>query len=294
MTPLDGTPAERRGLRIGDRILQIDGQPTAGMPLLEARRKLWGLAGTPVILTIWRQELSELVEIYLIRERIAITHITFQDLGDGVAHVRMRHFHKGAAQELQKTLAEQDRQRIAALVLDLRNNSGGLLHEGIDVADLFLEKGQRIVETRGRVANQNKQYVAKGQNIWQGSVTVLVNEGSAGSSEIVAGALQEWKRAVIVGVPTFGLGFVHTIIPLADGSGLRLTAARYFTPQGHSIEGKGIVPDMVVEQLKPKGDTNPTGELRQESSGRGGKRRVSRRADMQLDRAVETLRARGL
>jgi carboxyl-terminal processing protease len=206
----------------------------------------------------------------------------------------MRHFNQGAAQELQKTLADPARQRTTALVLDLRNNPGGLLQEAVDVAGLFLKKGQRVVETRGRVANQNQQFVAKGQKIWQGPVTVLVNEGSAGSSEIVAGALQEWKRAVIVGVPTFGLGFVHTIIPLSDGSGLKLTTARYFTPQGRSIQGRGIVPDLMVDQAKPLDDTNLPGELRQDSSGSGETRRVSPRADMQLDKAVEALRSRGL
>jgi carboxyl-terminal processing protease len=286
--------ADKGGLRPGDRILQIDGQPTAGLPLLDAIRKLRGPLGTPVILTIWRPELSELLEVHLIREKIAITNITFQDIGDGIAHVRMRHFNKGAAEEIQKTLVELDKQRITALVLDLRNNPGGLLKEAVEVADLFLEQGQHVVETRGRVANQNMQFIAKGQNMWQRPVTVLVNEGSAGASEIVAGALQAWKRAVIVGVPTFGHGFIHTIIPLADGSGLKLTTARYFTPQGHAIQGKGIVPDIVVDQPKPIGDTNPTGELRQEISGSEGKRHVSLRADMQLDKAVETLRARGL
>jgi carboxyl-terminal processing protease len=294
MTPVDGTPAERAGLRPGDRILRIDNEPTPGIPLLDVVRKLRGPLGTPVILTIWRQEFTEPIDVPLMRERIAIANITFQDIGDGIAHVRMRHFNRGAAEEIQKTLVELDRQRTTALVLDLRNNPGGLLKEAVEVADLFLHQGQRVVETRGRVANQNMQFVAKGQNLWQHPVTVLVNEGSAGASEIVAGALQEWKRAVIVGVPTFGHGFIHTIIPLADGSGLKLTTARYFTPQGHAIQGKGIVPDIVVDQPKPIGDTNPTGELRQESIGSEGKRRVSPRADMQLDRALETLKARGL
>jgi carboxyl-terminal processing protease len=255
---------------------------------------LRGPLGTPVILTIWRPELREPIDVHLLRERIAIANVAVQALGDGIAHVRMRHFNRGAAQELHKALAEHSRQGITALVLDLRNNPGGLLQEAMEVVDLFLEKDQRIVVTRGRVANQNQQFVAKGQRMWQGLVTVLVNEGSAGASEIVAGALQEWKRAVIVGVPTFGYGFIQTIIPLADGSGLKLTTARYFTPQGHAIQGKGITPDLVVEQPKPQADTNPTGTLRQERSGRGSTSLVSPTADVQLQRAVETLRAKGL
>jgi carboxyl-terminal processing protease len=292
VTPLDGTPAERGGLRPGDRILKIDGQPMPGIPLLDARRRLWGPAGTPVILTLWRQELRELFEVRLIRERVSIRNVAFQDIGDGIAHVRMRHFNKGAAQELRKTLMVLNRQRIAAFVLDLRNNPGGLVQEAIEVVDLFLENGQDIVETRGRVANQNKKFVATGQRIWKGPMAVLVNEGSAGASEIVAGALQDWKRAGILGVPTFGKGFIQTIIPLNDGSELRLSTARYYTPQGHAIQGQGISPGIVVEQPKTKGDMNAPMALRQQSPESEAKALTNLSTDVQLQQAVQTLRMR--
>lgn len=309
VAPIEGTPADRAGIQAGDRILRIDGQPTKDMTLMEAVRKMRGPQGTQVTLTIFRDELKEPFDVTLTRETIEVKSVKSQDLGDGIAYVRIVSFQERTSKDLQKAMEQLGKNGTTALVLDLRNNPGGLLNQAVHVADLFLEKGQLIVYTVGRVKGQDLRFVAEGKNgMPKIPIVVLVNHGSASASEIVAGALQDWKRAVILGTPTFGKGSVQTVIPLTDGSGLRLTTARYFTPKGRVIHGSGITPDILVEPPKPE-------RLAKAEEGEGTKERlrppkerkiseeedssiqigrkgvVDLKLDIQLQRAVEILKA---
>jgi len=182
------------------------------------------------------------------RDVIKIHSVSQRKLDDDIGYVRLRNFHKSTADELEETLHELEEQKITGLVLDLRNNPGGLLNQAVEIVDKFIGKDQLIVYTQGRVRNQNMRFSSKGDRPHlEYPLVILVNGGSASASEIVAGALQDHGRAIVLGTQTFGKGSVQTIIPLSDGSGLRLTTARYYTPKGDLIQGKGITPDIKVE-----------------------------------------------
>jgi len=306
VAPIEGTPADRAGIQPGDRIIKIDGQPTKDMTLMEAVRKMRGPRGTQVTLTIGRDE-KGVFDLTLTREIIEIKSVRSQDLGDGIGYVRLISFQERTARDLQNALERLRKNGMNALVLDLRNNPGGLLNQAVQVSELFLDKGQLIVYTQGRAKDQNLRFVAEGRNgLPKFPMVVLVNGGSASASEIVAGALQDWKRAVVLGTKTFGKGSVQTVIPLSDGSGLRLTTARYFTPKGRSIHGSGIVPDIVVELPQPEKvakapereepSTTPPRERKiseeEDSSIQiGRKNLVDLKSDLQLQRAIEILKA---
>lgn len=306
VAPIEGTPADRAGIQPGDRIIKIDGQPTKDMTLMEAVRKMRGPKGTQVTLTIGRDE-KGVFDLTLTREIIEIKSVKSQDLGDGIGYVRLISFQERTARDLQNALERLRKNGMNALVLDLRNNPGGLLNQAVQVSELFLDKGQLIVYTQGRAKDQNLRFVAEGRNgLPKFPMVVLVNGGSASASEIVAGALQDWKRAVVLGTKTFGKGSVQTVIPLSDGSGLRLTTARYFTPKGRSIHGSGIVPDIVVELPQPEKvakapereepSTAPPRERKiseeEDSSIQiGRKNLVDLKSDLQLQRAIEILKA---
>ncbi len=306
VAPIEGTPADRAGIQPGDRIIKIDGQPTKDMTLMEAVRKMRGPRGTQVTLTIGRDERG-VFDLTLTREIIEIKSVKSQDLGDGIGYVRIISFQERTARDLQNALERLRKNGMNALVLDLRNNPGGLLNQAVQVSELFLDKGQLIVYTQGRAKDQNLRFVAEGRNgLPKFPMVVLVNGGSASASEIVAGALQDWKRAVVLGTKTFGKGSVQTVIPLSDGSGLRLTTARYFTPKGRSIHGSGIVPDIVVELPQPEKvakapereepSTTPPRERKiseeEDSSIQiGRKNLVDLKSDLQLQRAIEILKA---
>ncbi|HWT83337.1 MAG TPA: S41 family peptidase, partial [Candidatus Methylomirabilis sp.] len=253
VAPIDGTPADRGGIQAGDRIVKIEGQPTKDMTLMDAVRKLRGPKGSKVTISIVRGEGStEPMDITLVRETIEVHSVRSKDLGDGVFYARVTSFQEKTSKDLEKVLDQAQKAGSTALVLDLRNDPGGLLNQAVAVSDMFLDKGQLIVYTQGRIKNQDLRFTAEhngGLPKWP--MVVLVNGGSASASEIVAGALQDWQRAVLVGTKTFGKGSVQTVIPLSDGSGLRLTTAKYFTPKGRSIHGIGITPDIVVEPAKP-------------------------------------------
>ncbi|HWU37105.1 MAG TPA: S41 family peptidase [Candidatus Acidoferrum sp.] len=313
VAPIDGTPADRGGIQAGDRIVKIEGQPTKDMTLMDAVRKLRGPKGSKVTISIVRGEGStEPMDITLVRETIEVHSVRSKDLGDGVFYARVTSFQEKTSKDLEKVLDQAQKAGSTALVLDLRNDPGGLLNQAVAVSDMFLDKGQLIVYTQGRIKNQDLRFTAEhngGLPKWP--MVVLVNGGSASASEIVAGALQDWQRAVLVGTKTFGKGSVQTVIPLSDGSGLRLTTAKYFTPKGRSIHGIGITPDIVVEPAKP----NLTAAQRQkeedarrlstterpreqrigEQEGEGveiGRRDVvDLEKDVQLQRALEILKA---
>jgi carboxyl-terminal processing protease len=315
VAPIEGTPADRAGIHAGDRIVKIDGNPTKDMTLMEAVKKLRGPRGTRVTLTIHRDESPGPFELSLTREVIEVKSVRAKSLDDGIAYIRIASFHERTGKDLQKAIEQLSRDGMLALVLDLRNNPGGLLNQAVQVSDLFLEKGQLIVYTEGRIKNQDLRFSAEhSAEIPKVPMVVLINGGSASASEIVAGALQDWKRAVVLGTKTFGKGSVQTVIPLSDGSGLRLTTARYFTPKGRAIHGNGLQPDIVVESPRP---TPPkTAGAKSEKEGEPGKDRPNGRqerkiseeegdpnlqigkrngpdpaGDVQLKRAIEILKA---
>src|SRR3972149_2301890 len=277
VAPIEGTPADRAGLHPGDRIVKIDGNPAKDMTLIEAVKKLRGPKGTSVTLTILREESPGPFELTLVREVIEVKSVRAKDLGDGIAYIRIASFQERTSKDLLKAIEQFQKNGISALVLDLRNDPGGLLNQAVQVSDLFLDKGQLIVYTEGRIKNQDLRFSAEhGAQVPKVPMVVLVNGGSASASEIVAGALQDWKRALVLGTKTFGKGSVQTVIPLSDGSGLRLTTAKYYTPKGRSIHGTGIVPVIVVEQPRPAlrapGARGGGGGVGGRASGRGSRR----------------------
>ncbi len=248
VSPIEDTPAFRAGLKAGDRIVKIDGEPTKDITLLEAVRKMRGPKGTPVTVTIMRDDFDAPKDFTITRDVIKIRSVSHRKLDGNIGYVRLRNFHKTTADELEEALHDLEEQGIAGLVLDVRNNPGGLLNQAVEVVDKFVGKDQLIVYTQGRIRNQNMRFTSKGDRPHlEYPLVVLVNSGSASASEIVAGALQDHGRAIVLGTQTFGKGSVQTIIPLSDGSGLRLTTARYYTPRGYLIQGNGITPDIKVE-----------------------------------------------
>jgi len=283
VAPIEGTPADRAGLHPGDRIVKIDGNPAKDMTLIEAVKKLRGPKGTSVTLTILREESPGPFELTLVREVIEVKSVRAKDLGDGIAYIRIASFQERTGKDLLKAIELFQKNGISALVLDLRNDPGGLLNQAVQVSDLFLDKGQLIVYTEGRIKNQDLRFSAEhGAQIPKVPMVVLVNGGSASASEIVAGAMQDWKRALVLGTKTFGKGSVQTVIPLSDGSGLRLTTAKYYTPKGRSIHGTGIVPDIIVEVPRPTLAKAPGGQVEKEKEGEAGKERQEGRQERKI------------
>ena len=251
VSPIDGTPAAKAGIKPGDRIGAVDGQSIVGLSQDDAINKMRGPAGSKVVLTIIREGEKKPFDVTLLRAIVQVDADSFHREGD-VGYIRMPGFNQQTAPGLERAVRELKRQigpGIKGYILDLRNNPGGLLDQAIQVSDDFLPGGE-IVSTRGRRPDDTQRYDAKGGDITEGKkLVVLINAGTASASEIVSGALQDHKRATIVGMTSFGKGSVQTIIPLADGGGaLRLTTARYYTPSGHSIQAQGIIPDIQVAQ----------------------------------------------
>ena len=253
MAPIEGTPAYRAGLQTGDRIIKIDGLATKDLQLSDAVKRMRGKPGSKVTITVAREGWSEPKDVELVREQIRVQSVRAHDLGGGIAYIKLRQFQEQSPGDMATALEKAAKAGMKALVLDLRNNPGGLLTAAVEVTEEFVDDGKLVVYTEGRVRNQNMRFSAHAKKSYPNlPMVVLVNQGSASASEIVAGALQDWGRAIVVGTPTFGKGSVQTIIPLSDGSGLRLTTAKYYTPKGRSIHGKGIAPDIVVELPKEK------------------------------------------
>jgi carboxyl-terminal processing protease len=249
ISPIEDTPAYRAGVKAGDKIIKIDGESTKDMSLHDAVTKLRGPKGTSVTITIMREGLEKPLDITIIRDIIKIKSVKSKVIDKKIGYVKLLQFQQKTGEELEKALKSLEKQGIEALILDLRNNPGGLLNSAIDVAEQFLPSRKLVVYIKGRNDKKIEYYTTKGRQIKEYPMIVLVNEGSASASEIVAGALQDWGKAVILGTQTFGKGSVQTVISLSDGSGLRLTTARYYTPKGRSIQAKGIEPDIIV---KPK------------------------------------------
>ncbi len=257
VSPIEGTPAYKAGLKAGDKIIKVDGKLTKQMTLMDAVKAIRGPKGTEVVLTILRKGVNKLVDFTITRAVIPIISVKSRLLAPGYGYLRVTTFQGGTANEAQKALAElgPPGKPLKGLILDLRNNPGGLLNQAVDLADIWIDSGL-IVYTEGRVSSQNMKFYAKPNGSQHNyPLVVLVNQGSASASEIVSGALKDHGRAVIMGTKTFGKGSVQTIIPFGDNSGLRLTTARYFTPSGTSIQAKGIEPDVVVEFVPPPKET---------------------------------------
>jgi carboxyl-terminal processing protease len=255
VAPIEDTPASRAGIQSGDMILRIDGKSTKDMTLMEAVKLMRGPQGTQVTITLMRQGFTEPQDFTMTRAVIPIRSVRFKTLEPGYGYIKVSQFIERTFPDLENALSKIESQEkpLKGLILDLRNNPGGLLEQAVKVADLFLDSGI-IVYTEGRVEGQKmKFFVQKKEKTREFPMIVLVNGGSASASEIVAGALQDHGRAVILGSQTFGKGSVQTIIPLEDGSALRLTTARYYTPNGRSIQAQGISPDIAVVDLVAEG-----------------------------------------
>jgi carboxyl-terminal processing protease len=256
VSPIDDTPAAKAGILAGDVITQVDGTPIKGLNLNQAVEKMRGAPGTEVRLEIVRKDAAAPLNLTLTRQIIKVSAVRQRDEGGDVGYVRITQFNSGVADELKKAVetlwTKIPREQIKGYIIDLRNNPGGLLDQSVRVAGAFLNSGE-IVSVRGREPDQIQRFNAVPGDLIDGKpLIILINGGSASASEIVAGALQDQKRATIIGTRTFGKASVQTIIPLGQGNGaLRLTTARYYTPSGHSLQAQGIAPDIEVLQDVP-------------------------------------------
>jgi len=253
VAPIDGTPAADADIEPGDVIVMIDGKPVRGMDLRDAVESMRGEPGTRIVLSIAREGRSETIDVPLVRAVIKVASVRGEMLESHFGYARISSFQSGTSNNLRsqiEKLAMQNEGELDGLVLDLRNNPGGVLNSAVEVSDLFLEDGN-IVATKGRDQAADSSFEARPGDILRGApLVVLVNGGSASASEIVAGALQDHQRAIIMGTRTFGKGSVQTVIPMNNGGALKLTTARYYTPLDRSIQARGIEPDIVVKQTK--------------------------------------------
>jgi len=253
IAPIDDTPAQRAGVESGDLVIRLDDTPVKGMTLNEAVKIMRGKPGSDIELTIVREGLDQPLKINITRDIIKVKSVRARMLEPGFGYLRISQFQSKSAENMVdaiEDLKKENKGPLQGLVLDLRNNPGGVLNGAVAVSDAFLKKGM-IVYTEGRIADSRLRFNATPDDVIDGApLVVLVNQGSASASEIVAGALQDHKRAIIVGVQTFGKGSVQTILPLSSESALKLTTARYYTPSGRSIQAEGITPDIELESIK--------------------------------------------
>lgn len=262
ITPLDGSPSQKAGIKPGDVIVRIDDQPMKGKTLTDATRLMRGPKDTPVKISLQRKGMDDPVELTILRDLIHVQSVTVKPVANDYLYVRIAQFQSNTGPDFIERLRESLKQhpKTKGLVLDLRNNPGGVLQASIEVADAFLESGT-VVYTRGRMENSNMVYSATPGDITNGlPVVTLINSGSASASEIVAGALQDHKRSIIMGTRSFGKGSVQTVIPITEDRAIKLTTALYFTPNGRSIQAKGIDPDVRLEKASGLGQKAPIAE----------------------------------
>lgn len=290
VAPLEDTPAFRAGIQAQDQIVKIDGETTKGMSLTEAVKKLRGPKGTKVTIHIMREEFTDPEEFTIVRAEIKIKSVKRKQIEPGYIYLRIAQFQERTQADLEKSLHDtvSSGEKLRGIILDLRNNPGGLLEQAVEVADMFLGKGL-IVYTEGRLENQKLKFAASAnpkEKEWDCPMIILVNGGTASAAEIVTGALRDNSRAIAIGTKTFGKGSVQTIIPMRDNTALRLTTARYFTPNGESIQGKGIDPDIEVPFIKPVSNEE------QEESAKPSRVIIpGEPGDPQFDRAWELLKS---
>jgi carboxyl-terminal processing protease len=309
VAPIDETPAAKAGIRAGDIITHLDDEAVQGLTLNQAVEKMRGQVNTKIRLKVMRKGLDKPLEVTIVRDVIRVRSVRSKIEGEDVGYIRISSFNEQTTDGLKKAITDITAQippeKLKGYVIDLRNNPGGLLDQAISVSDTFLERGE-IVSTRGRDAEETQRFNARAGDLTKGKpLIVLINGGSASASEIVAGALQDQKRATVVGTRSFGKGSVQTIIPLGSGNGaLRLTTARYFTPSGKSIQAKGITPDIEVLQEVPeevkarastetKGESSLRGHLKAEGDEQAGSQSYvppETKDDRALNAAFELLR----
>ncbi|GAA5525283.1 hypothetical protein Maes01_01848 [Microbulbifer aestuariivivens] len=251
VTPMDDTPASRAGLKAGDIILRLSGKSMKGVSLNEAVEHMRGPKGSSVTLTIARKGYKEPFEVTLKRDTVRVRSVRSRILEEGYGYLRITQFQLGTGEDVTKAVERlQDKGELKGLIIDLRNNPGGVLQSSVEVVDAFLEEGL-VVYTEGRTESSRLSYSAEPGDITDGApIVVLINDGSASAAEIVAGALQDHRRAVVMGTDSFGKGSVQTVIPITSDRAIKLTTALYFTPNGRSIQARGITPDILVERVK--------------------------------------------
>jgi carboxyl-terminal processing protease len=308
VAPIDETPAAKAGVMANDLITKLDEEQVQGLTLNQAVEKMRGPVNTKIKLTIMRKGQDKPVEVTLTRDIIRVRAVRSNIKGDDIGYIRLSQFNEQTTENLKRAISELtakvSKDKLKGYVVDMRNNPGGLLDQAISVSDAFLQKGE-VVSTRGRNAEETQRFNARPGDLTDGKpIIVLINGGSASASEIVAGALQDHRRATVIGTRSFGKGSVQTIIPLGSGNGaLRLTTARYFTPSGRSIQAKGINPDIEVlqdvpEELKARTDTRGEASLRGHLRGEQGKEQTGSQSyvppeekdDKALNMAMELLR----
>ncbi|MBQ9182806.1 MAG: S41 family peptidase [Neisseriaceae bacterium] len=306
IAPIEDTPAERAGVKSGDYILKINDESTRGMSTSAAVKLMRGKPGTPIDLTLSRKDSSTPIQVHIIRDVIKVKSVRSKLLEDGIGYVKVSNFQERTTEDLVShinELVKKNKTPLKGLVLDLRDDPGGLLHQAVGVSAVFLPQGKVVVSTKGRDGRNTVSYKAEKKDYMPGKrlvgkdplsnlpayikdipVTVLINSGSASASEIVAGALQDHKRAVMVGVQSFGKGSVQTVIPLSNGSGVKLTVSLYYTPNDRSIQANGVVPDVEVKgeyddyQMReadlsghlnnPKGDKETKGKIDEDAAAK--------------------------
>ena len=259
ISPIDDTPASRAGVKAGDYIVRINGQQVQGKSLMEAVNLMRGPVGTSIEITIRRKGLKKAKIIKITREIIEIKSVASELIDKDIAYIRLRAFNENSSSQLKKKISEFEKnKKLVGYILDLRNNPGGLLSQAVKISDYFLNDGE-IVSTRGRKKSENRKFFAKkGDKIKGKPLIVLINNGSASASEIVAGALQDQKRAILLGEDTYGKGSVQSIIPLKNNGAIRLTISKYYLPSGKSISDVGVKPDIVVEEEGEEFSINTT------------------------------------
>ena len=259
IAPIDGTPAAKAGIKAGDYIVRINGEQVQGKTLMEAVNLMRGPEGTSIEITVRRKSLRKAKIFKITREIIAIESVISKIIDNKVGYLRLRAFNENSSNQLKKEISKIEKnKKLVGYILDLRNNPGGLLSQAITISDFFLDDGE-IVSTRGRKKRENRKFFAKkGDKINGKPLIVLINGGSASASEIVAGALQDQKRAILLGETTFGKGSVQSIIPLKNKGAIRLTISKYYLPSGKSISEVGVVPDIKVEEVDEEFSINTT------------------------------------
>ncbi|MFH1640924.1 MAG: S41 family peptidase [Candidatus Omnitrophota bacterium] len=302
VTPIEDTPAWKAGVKSNDRIIKIDDEITRDMTLTDAVKKLRGRPGDAVNITVLRESEKSILEFEIFRDIIKIKDIKeAKILENGIAYIRLVEFRENTSRDLKGVLENLYKDGMTSLILDLRNNPGGLLDEAVKVTGKFIKKGELIVYTKGRIPSQDLKFVSESNRpILDLPMVVLINEGSASGSEIVAACLRDYKRAIILGTKSFGKGSVQTIVPLSDGSALKLTTSKYFTPSGEEIHGKGVEPDIIIQEarIEPQFDKDAEFEQSQyifekfEKNQPEGKEAISAdyKNDNQLMRAMDVLK----
>ncbi|MBF0456816.1 MAG: S41 family peptidase [Nitrospirae bacterium] len=305
IAPIEDTPAYMAGIKAGDIIVKINGETTEKMTLYDAVSKMRGAKGSKVTVTIMRTDWKDTKDFTLVRDTIKVKSVKFKVLNDDVGYVKISQFQEKTVADLEKALAALKEKKVTSLLLDLRNDPGGLLQGAVGVSEQFLPPNKLVVYIKDR-SGDKKEFFTEGDGKYEKlPMVVMVNEGSASASEIVAGAMKDWNRAIVLGTTTFGKGSVQSVLPLSDGSGLRLTTARYYTPKGTSIQNTGITPDIVVKQKADKAKEHGTvmrekdlkGHLENEQAeGQENEEteaapiEVEEKDDVQLQRAIDILK----